>query len=121
MDLTTLRDNYGQNATGAPVFEHPCLPLTKIMSSGSFYYAVEPYWDLSSRLSQRLPVSGSTESESDRSKDMGTFDERFVWNEYIVRSLLDFRDRLEAHERSDLDRCQFIVSGILWLSNACES
>lgn len=106
-DLTSMRDNYGQGATGGQVFEHPCLPLTKIMSSGSFYYALEPYWDLSTRLSQRLPTSGSTESE--QPKDTGNFDERFVWNEYIVRSLLDFRDRLEANERSDLDRCQFIV------------
>lgn len=107
-DLTSMRDNYGQGATGAPVFEHPCLPLTKIMSSGSFYYALEPYWDLSSRLSQRLPTSGSTETA--QPKDMGNFDERFVWNEYIVRSLLDFRDRLDTNERGDLDRCQFIVS-----------
>jgi hypothetical protein len=25
-------------------------------------------------------------------------DERFVWNEYIIRSLLDFRERLEAQK-----------------------
>ncbi|KAG6880180.1 hypothetical protein C0992_004632 [Termitomyces sp. T32_za158] len=43
------------------------------------------------------------------SGDVAAFDERFVWNEYIVRSLLDFRDRLDPSERRDLDRCQFIV------------
>lgn len=43
-------------------------------------------------------------------KDLGAFDERFVWNEYIVRSLLDFRERLDAQEREEIDRCQFIVS-----------
>lgn len=43
-------------------------------------------------------------------KDVGTFDKRFVWNEYIVRSLLDFRERLDAQERGEMDRCQFIVS-----------
>lgn len=103
-DLTAMRDNFSQN--GPQVFEHPCLPLTKILSSGSFYYALESQWDLSSRLAVRLTRGrGSV-------KDVGTFDERFVWNEYIVRSLLDFRERLDVQERDDLDRCQFIV-GIL--------
>ena len=42
-------------------------------------------------------------------RDIGSFDERFVWNEYIVRSLLDFRERLDIQEREELDQCQFIV------------
>ena len=48
--------------------------------------------------------------EKGRAHDISSFDERFIWNEYIVRSLLDFRDRLDPQERDDLDRCQFIVS-----------
>ena len=47
-------------------------------------------------------------------KDLGVFDARFVWNEYIVRSLLDFRERLDPHEREDLDQCQFIVSATIF-------
>lgn len=99
------------NANGSQpvVFEHPCLPLTKILGSGNFYYALEPQWDLSTRLGLRLDV-GNTERGLSGKRDIGAFDERFVWNEYIVRSLLDFRERLDAHERLDLDRCQFIVS-----------
>ncbi len=42
-------------------------------------------------------------------KERLVYDERFVWNEYIIRSLLDFRERLEPHEREELDRCQFLV------------
>ncbi|KAF9006532.1 DNase I-like protein [Cyathus striatus] len=103
-DTFDTRETYGQNATA--VFEHPCLPLTKILSSGSFYYAVESYWDLSSRLSVRLTRDQSS------LKDMATFDPRFVWNEYIVRSLMEFRERLDSQERYDLDRCQFIVLAI---------
>jgi len=90
-----------------PVFEHPCIPLTKILSSGSFYYALEPHWDLSTRLGARL--SAAADAGVGGKKDMTAFDERFVWNEYIVRSLLDFRERLDVHEREDLDQCQFIV------------
>lgn len=103
VDSVMMRDNYAQSASSAPIFEHPCMPLTKILSSGSFYYAWESPWDLSSRLSVRLSREKSTV------KDIGTFEERFVWNEYIVRSLLDFRERLDTHEREDLDCCQFIV------------
>ncbi|PPR04035.1 hypothetical protein CVT24_010610 [Panaeolus cyanescens] len=98
------REGYGQNTNA--MFEHPCMPLTKILSSGTFYYAVESQWDLSSRLSVRMardPVSA---------KESLLFDERFVWNEYIIRSLLDFRDRLDPPEREELDRCQFIILAI---------
>ena len=105
-DISSLRDNYVHNQS-AGVLEHPCLPLTKILSSGSFYFALEPQWDLSTRFSERLPSPGST--ERGRAHDITDFDERFIWNEYIVRSLLDFRDRLDPQEREDLDRCQFIV------------
>jgi synaptojanin len=99
--------------TQPQVFEHPCLPLTKILSSGSFYYALESHWDLSSRLSTRF--SNRPDMGFAGKKDMGDFDERFVWNEYIVRSLLDFRERLDIDERKDLDRCQFIVRGSISL------
>jgi hypothetical protein len=91
------------SASNPVIFEHPCAPLTKILSSGSFYYSMDTPWDLSSRLAVRLardPGGGS---------DLSVFDERFVWNEYIVRSLLNFRERLDPQERADLDACQFIV------------
>ncbi|KAJ3575821.1 hypothetical protein NP233_g830 [Leucocoprinus birnbaumii] len=100
---SSFRETYTNNV---PVFEHPCMPLTKILSSGTFYYATEPTWDLSSRLSVRLGRDAAS------SRDIGTFDERFVWNEYILRSLLDFRERLDFHEREEMDRCQFLILAI---------
>lgn len=103
-DTALYRDGY--SPSGTPLFEHPCMPLTKILSSGSFYYALEPQRDLSSRLSVRLSRDRSS------SHDPSVFDERFVWNEYIIRSLLDFRERLDPLEREDLDRCQFIILAI---------
>ncbi|TFY81149.1 hypothetical protein EWM64_g2863 [Hericium alpestre] len=103
-ELMSMRADYqSQPASVPPMFEHPCAPLTKILSSGSFYYALGAQWDISSRLAVRLGRgSGSAE----------TFDPRFVWNEYIVRSLLDFRDRLDPIERDELDRSHFIVLAI---------
>ena len=107
VDVTALRedrDSYQQNSAHPSSFEHPCAALKKIISSGSFYYALRVSqhrdWDISSRLAERL--------SRDRG-DLGAFDDRFVWNEYMVRSLLDLRERLDIQEREDLDRCQFIV------------
>jgi len=85
------------------MYEHPCAPLIKILSSGTFYYAPNPQWDISTRLSERIKRIKSI------GHDLGAFDERFLWNEYVVRSLLDFRERLDPEERADLDKCQFIV------------
>ena len=103
MDTMSSREAYLQTLNSNAVLEHPCMPLTKILSSGSFYYSLDPPWDLSTRLAVRLS------RDSHIQYDIGVFDERFIWNEYIIRSLLDFREKLDPHERQDLDRCQFIV------------
>lgn len=100
-----MRDSYSQSGNTVSVFEHPCAPLIKLISAGAFYYAVEPRWDISSRLSLRI----GRKTGGGSPLDMGVFDERFVWNEYIVRSLLDFRERLDIPEREELDRSHFIV------------
>ncbi|KAJ7498702.1 SacI homology domain-containing protein [Mycena latifolia] len=105
IDTMMMRDNYGQSAA-PPVFEHPCLPLTKILSSGSFYYAKDSTWDLSSRLAVRLSRDKHT------TWDLGTFDERFIWNAFLIRSLVEFRERLDALEKDQFDTCQFIVLAI---------
>lgn len=103
--MDSFRDGYsGTNTPNGAVYEHPCSPLTKIISAGTFYYALEPHWDISSRLSQRL------KRDPNSAKDVATYDDRFIWNEYMVRSLLDFRERLEPQEKDELDACQFIVS-----------
>ncbi|TFK28875.1 phosphatidylinositol phosphate phosphatase [Coprinopsis marcescibilis] len=105
----SFRDTYVPPSGGNPALEHPCLPLSKILSSGSFYYAHDRLWDLSSRLSVRL---SRKVRDSSSTHDMAAFDERFVWNEYIIRSLLDFRARLSEADRQDLDDCQFLILAI---------
>jgi hypothetical protein len=112
VDTLMMRDSYGQPAA-PPVFEHPCMPLTKILSSGSFYYAKDSTWDLSSRLSVRLSRDKHT------TWDLGTFDDRFIWNAFLIRSLLDFRERLDALERHEFDTCQFIVCQPMFLLSHC--
>ncbi|KAI9000860.1 DNase I-like protein [Trametes punicea] len=103
--------DYNASGSTTPAPEHPCQPLRKLISTGTFYYASDPQWDISSRLQRRL---ARTESW-----DPSVYDERFVWNEYIAKSLLDFRERLDPQERSDLDRCQFIVLAIQGFVGIC--
>lgn len=109
VDSILSRDQQSYNSFAASsqpsIYEHPCAPLKKILSSGTFYYAPYPYWDLSSRLSERL----KRQRNGMNIHDMATFDSRFIWNEYIARSLLDFRERLSSEERNEFDRCQFLV------------
>ncbi|OCH92145.1 hypothetical protein OBBRIDRAFT_824865 [Obba rivulosa] len=107
-DALLREPSYYQNSSPAPTYEHPCAPLSKIISGGTFYYASEPQWDLTSRLSVRLSRARAEQGR----RNIAVYDERFLWNEFLVRSLLDFRERLDPHEREELDRCQFIILAI---------
>ncbi|KAI0335627.1 inositol polyphosphate phosphatase [Cubamyces sp. BRFM 1775] len=104
-----MRD-YNASGSATPAPEHPCQPLRKLISTGTFYYASDQ-WDISSRLQRRI-----TRTEP---WDLSTFDDRFVWNEYIIKSLLDFRERLDPSERAEMDQCQFIVLAIQGFVGVC--
>lgn len=99
--------SYSQSQPQPSIYEHPAAAIMNLFTSGTFYYAPAPVWDISSRLPERIQ----------KNKEIGdpfsSFDERFVWNEYVVKSLLDFRERLDSFERDELDKCQFIVSSFL--------
>ncbi|CAE6420494.1 unnamed protein product [Rhizoctonia solani] len=99
------RDPFGQQTQATQsVYEHPCAALSKIMSSGTFYYASDGKWDISTRLQVR--------TKRQTQHDHSVFDPRFIWNEYIVGSLMDFRSRLDPDERDDMDMCHFIILAI---------
>lgn len=82
--------------------EHPCASLKKLISTGTFYFAPYPQWDLSSRVSESL--------RHKKDGDRVAFNGQMLWNEYLVSSLLDFRDQLEEGEQTEFDRYQFIVT-----------
>lgn len=121
----------------ATIVEHPCTSIKKLLGTGTFYYAKDGSFDLSTRLEKRIwtepkarrqppppPSSGSTNvglrraNESDSQAQMATvegmskYDDRFVWNSYMMEPLLDFRNRLEEPERRALDTEGFFVLAI---------
>ncbi|KZT42995.1 phosphatidylinositol phosphate phosphatase [Sistotremastrum suecicum HHB10207 ss-3] len=94
----------------APV-EHPCAPVMKVLTTGNFYFTPSPQWDLSTRLAVRL--------RSQDQHDPGLYDDRFIWNEYLARPLIDFRERLDVFEKEEFDRCQFnllVIQGYVGIS-----
>ncbi len=104
-DFGELGSTYSQSSiqtpSAAPVYEHPCAPLVKILSTGTFYFAARSQWDIGSRVSLRSGLSNNS---------MDQKDDRFIWNDYIIQPLLDFRGDLDQLEQTELDSCQFIVS-----------
>jgi synaptojanin len=96
--------SYSQSQAQPSIYEHPASAITNLFTSGTFYFAPAPVWDISSRLSERI------RKNQEVGDPFSSFDERFVWNEFVVKSLLDFREGLDSFEREDLDKCQFIVS-----------
>jgi hypothetical protein len=93
------RDGYGQQMQAQPVYEHPCSALSKIMSSGTFYYASNGKWDISSRLQVRA------ERQALAPHDQSVFDSRFIWNEYIAGS--EFIVPHKSHRLSHMSRIRF--------------
>ncbi|KAI0997279.1 Inositol-1,4,5-trisphosphate 5-phosphatase 1 [Podosphaera aphanis] len=95
--------NYANSQTGKePLSEHPCLELKKLLGNGSFYFSTD--FDLTNRLQNR-----SAEVDS---LDVDNMDESFLWNSYMIGSLVKFRSRLLNHEREELDRSRFLTSAI---------
>lgn len=95
---------YSMSQPQPSIYEHPAAAIMNLFTSGTFYYTPAPVWDLSSRLSERI------KKRIEVGDVFASFDRRFVWNEFVVKSLLDFREGLDQTERDELDRCQFIVS-----------
>ncbi|CAO1634899.1 unnamed protein product [Parajaminaea phylloscopi] len=90
----------GSNAA----IEHPCASLKRLLGSGSFYFAANGTFDLSSRLSRRV--------NSVHKHDVSQYDERFVWNTFMIGPLMEFRSRLDTADRDRLDSEGFLLLAI---------
>lgn len=76
-------------------FEHPAASIRKILGNSHFYYS--SYFDISSRLVTRVSkgnVAGGTFS----------YNPHFLWNSFLVDSLLGFRNELPPPARQSFDQ-----------------
>ncbi|KAI8997205.1 SacI homology domain-containing protein [Pilobolus umbonatus] len=83
------------------VIQHPCAPLQKLFSLGNFYFT--PDFDLTKTVQART---------SSASIGIHSFDDHFLWNQFLISGLLDFRSKLNRSRQSDLDRGGFLVFAI---------
>ncbi|OBZ85798.1 Inositol-1,4,5-trisphosphate 5-phosphatase 1 [Choanephora cucurbitarum] len=91
-------DEWEPNTTA---IQHPCSQLQKLFSVGSFYFT--PDFDLTKTVQARTSVA---------SLGVHAFDEHFLWNQFLISGLLEFRSKLDRKSQMDLDRGGFLVLAI---------
>ncbi|WWC87929.1 uncharacterized protein L201_002829 [Kwoniella dendrophila CBS 6074] len=104
--------------------ENPCNGMRKYLESGSFFYANEIKWDISSRLnrsSSNWIISNNAdqqekesqkieeEIEEGRRNALVKFDERFIWNKSLLSPILNFRLNLSEDLRRELDEQSLLI------------
>ncbi|KAI8608948.1 Endonuclease/exonuclease/phosphatase [Chytriomyces sp. MP71] len=108
--------------TDQDVPPHPCAPLIKLFSAGSFYFA--PGSDLTRSVHARTSIPQgmhfipSARSHSKQQLDPSlspfeTADPQFFWNASILASLLSMRSlELPPHHRASLDASHMLIQAI---------
>ncbi|KAI8391329.1 SacI homology domain-containing protein [Radiomyces spectabilis] len=83
------------------VMQHPCAQLHKLFSVGSFYFT--PDFDLTKTVQART-MEGS--------KGTHSFDDHFLWNQFLISGLLEFQSKMSPKKQRDLERGGFLVFAI---------
>ncbi|KAG1152714.1 hypothetical protein G6F37_002561 [Rhizopus arrhizus] len=81
--------------------EHPCIQLQKLFSTGNFYFTLD--FDLTKTVQARTSVASS---------GVYSFDRHFLWNQFMISGLLEYRSKLDRKKQMDLDRGGFLVFAI---------
>ena len=107
---------YEMNQSDEPPV-HPCLALSKVLGSGTFYYSVD--FDLTNRLQNRWDkflaysiLADVIRSSKESAFEAHSLDESFLWNSYMIDPLIQFRSRLASFDRELLDASHILTSAI---------
>lgn len=100
--------------------EYPYAGVRRILSNGHFYFSSTGNGgtDISTRLEKRLEREGiksqgkSNQLEDSTEETQEEFDPRFLWNGFLISSLLAFRASCTPSMRSAFDRQSFIALAI---------
>jgi hypothetical protein len=117
----------GAEPTDSP--DDPCHGVHAILSDGSFYYAGDSNFDLTSRLAERLAYAQSNLAACTPTSRLSAdpepqlhpppthladlpCDSRFLYNAWLLQSLHNFRNTLSPSDRTLFDVRGFVVSVI---------
>ncbi|KAI8890412.1 DNase I-like protein [Backusella circina FSU 941] len=100
-DVSGKEDWDGGEDLDQPIQQHPCTELQKLFSLGNFYFT--PDFDLTKTVQTRTSAA---------SLGVHTFDEHFLWNQFLISGLLEFRSKLDKKKQMDLDRGGFLIFAI---------
>lgn len=101
----------GSSADPSVAFAHPATAMRKILSNGHFYFSSGNY-DISTRLEERLRRRDEDIIDQNDDDRASSYDSRFVWNSFLMDSLLDFRSNLSREEKHAFDDAAFVVTAI---------
>ncbi|KAG0357701.1 inositol polyphosphate 5-phosphatase [Gamsiella multidivaricata] len=88
---------------GPTMMPHPCRDLEKVLCNGAFFFS--PQFDLTRSIQSRaLKLHEKQSAESNLN-----YDERFLWNMFMLKELLVFRSHLDEQEREELDSGGLLV------------
>ncbi|KAJ5232799.1 hypothetical protein N7468_005755 [Penicillium chermesinum] len=79
--------------------DHPFLALKKLLGDGSFYYSLD--FNLTDRLQDRADKSAAF--------DIDSLDQDMLWNSYMIKPLLNFRQGLPPSEKAKLDASRLLT------------
>lgn len=97
----TSEDDYrGEQSPSYP--GHPCHELRKLLSNGSFYYSSN--FDLTSILQKRGMGAHSLSFDN--------YQEEYMWNSFLMKEVITFRNRLDDLGRQVLDDEGFLTTVI---------
>ncbi|KAJ2964777.1 hypothetical protein NQZ79_g295 [Umbelopsis isabellina] len=101
LDSAYNKDSWENDDDMQPTLQHPCAQLQKLFANGSFYFT--PDFDLTRTVQARTSAA---------SFSVHAFDEHFMWNQFLISGLMDFRSKLDKDKQQKLDRGGFLVFAI---------
>ncbi|ODV96001.1 hypothetical protein PACTADRAFT_40792, partial [Pachysolen tannophilus NRRL Y-2460] len=82
--------------------QHPCFELRKLLGNGSFYYSSD--FDLTSALQSRGVTNDSL--------SLDDFQQQYMWNSFMMKQVISFRNQLGSSEKNILDYNGFLTTVI---------
>lgn len=87
-------------------YEHgiPTNPIKRLFNQGYFYYSND--FDITSNLQER----GFSKAHNSRISAESVYFKKFLWNDYMISDLIEFRSRLSPIEKIEFDRAKFLTT-----------